>query len=551
MIPELLNHLWQSTVCVGVAGLLTLLLRQHSARIRYGLWFAASVKFLVPFSLLVTLGRTITPAHVAPELLNFYQLTPALVTQSVTIPFSEPVPTSIERAIPWQALVIIIWAFGALLAVASWAVRYWRLRLLVKTSKPLPMGVPIPVRSSSGVMEPGLIGIVHPVLILPHGLVEEFSPEEIQSILAHELCHLQRRDNLTYAIHLLSCATFWFYPLLWWLGSRLIVERERACDEAVLASGHTAELYGRCILKVCRCYHIAPVVGTSGVSGRDLRNRICRIMTWRKAATLSVAQKALLTVTAAMVVSVPLLLGAARATQQPTPGPAVAPQGHVETEEERLRHTSFNPRDFDKYAGYYQYADYRFYQFADFPIVARAYRDGDRYYVQDTGQAPVEFLPEGFDEVYGKFAAKVGHKQYVFVMGPDGHAREMVTIRQGRVDDQAPRVSKADWDAAAAKLQQRIASTMPSPGTETALRQQLEGWEKSDYAYIPYDAREKPEQFQKMIDDLGPLTGLRFVNVNQQGWDVFDASFSRGRVEFSVAPVSPSGKLAGLIYRLL
>ena len=57
MISGLLNHLWQSTVCAGIAGLLTLLLRHHSARIRYGLWFAASVKFLVPFFLLVTLGR--------------------------------------------------------------------------------------------------------------------------------------------------------------------------------------------------------------------------------------------------------------------------------------------------------------------------------------------------------------------------------------------------------------------------------------------------------------------------------------------------------------
>lgn len=556
MIPELLNHLWQSTVCVGIAGLLTLLLRHHSARIRYGLWFTASVKFLLPFFVLVRLGQAIAPAHVAPELLSSSRLTPA-VTQGLTIPFAEPVPTSIVQAIPWRVLIVMIWAFGALLAVASWAGRYWRMRLLVKTSKPLPMRMPIPVRSSPGVMEPGLIGIVHPVLLLPHGLIEQFSPGEIQSILAHELCHLRRRDNLTYAIHLISCAAFWFYPLVWWVGSRLIVERERACDEAVLASGHKAELYGECILKVCRYYHTAPIVGASGVSGTELGSRIRRIMTWRNAASLSVAQKALLTVTAAVVVSAPLLLGAARAAQPPTPGPAAAQQGHLETEEERLRHTPY-PADFDKYAGYYQYADKRYYQLADFPIVARVYRDNERYYVQDTGQTPVEVLPVGFDEMYGKFAARVGHKQYVFVMGPDDHAREMAVFRQGHVvDDLAPRVSNADWDAAAAKLQQRIAAKMPSPGTETALRRQLEGWEmrQPDYASMPYnmvsDAQEKPEQFQKMIDDLGPLTGLRFVKVNQQGWDVFDASFSKGTLEFSVAPLSSSGKLAGEIYRSL
>ena len=62
---------------------------------------------------------------------------------------------------------------------------------------------------------------------------------------------------------------------------------------------------------------------------------------------------------------------------------------------------------------------------------------------------------------------------------------------------------------------------------------------------------EKPEQFQKVIDDLGALNAIRFVKVNQQGWDIFEASFSNGRLEFSVAPLSPSGKLAGEIYRSL
>ena len=72
-------------------------------------------------------------------------------------------------------------------------------------------------------------------------------------------------------------------------------------------------------------------------------------------------------------------------------------------------------------------------------------------------------------------------------------------------------------------------------------------WDKRqpDYAHMPYNmvsgAQEKPEHFQKMVDDLGALTGLRFVRVNQRSWDLFDASFSKGTLEFSVAPLSPSG----------
>ena len=55
-LSPLANHLWQSTLCVAVAWLLTLALRKNRAAVRYWIWLAASVKFLIPFSLLVSAG---------------------------------------------------------------------------------------------------------------------------------------------------------------------------------------------------------------------------------------------------------------------------------------------------------------------------------------------------------------------------------------------------------------------------------------------------------------------------------------------------------------
>ena len=65
MIPGLVDHLWQSTLFVGAAWLLTLVLRKNRAQVRYWVWFTASAKFLIPFSLLVGLG-TLAPRHSAP-----------------------------------------------------------------------------------------------------------------------------------------------------------------------------------------------------------------------------------------------------------------------------------------------------------------------------------------------------------------------------------------------------------------------------------------------------------------------------------------------------
>ena len=56
LAPVLGNHLWQSTLFAITAGLLTLVLRKNRARGRYWLWLTASVKFLIPFSLLVGIG---------------------------------------------------------------------------------------------------------------------------------------------------------------------------------------------------------------------------------------------------------------------------------------------------------------------------------------------------------------------------------------------------------------------------------------------------------------------------------------------------------------
>jgi len=250
-----------------------------------------------------------------------------------------------------------------------------------------------------------------------------------------------------------------------------------------------------------------------------------------------------------------LLLGPVRAM---TPEPAATPQKPVAAAETTTQHPAFNPADFDKCVGFFQYADYRFYQFADFPVLARVYQEGSRYFLQDTGQAPTELIPDRSDERAARFTTRINQKHYVFVMGPDGQARELVTDRQGNIVDQAPRASRADWDAAVAKLQQRMASTRPSPGTEAALRGQVEGWVKkrSDYLPVPYVFSgtrmepEPPEHFRETLDQLGTFNELRFVNVSQTGWDIFEARFSMGTLEITVAPLSPSGRFAGESYRL-
>jgi beta-lactamase regulating signal transducer with metallopeptidase domain len=104
-------------------------------------------------------------------------------------------------------------------------------------SKPLDIPVAVEVRSAAGLLEPGVVGLLCPVMLLPEGIVERLSPAQFGAVWAHKLCHVRRRDNLFAAMHMVVEGMFWFHPLVWWVGARMVEERERACDEAVLSLG--------------------------------------------------------------------------------------------------------------------------------------------------------------------------------------------------------------------------------------------------------------------------------------------------------------------------
>jgi len=173
----------------------------------------------------------------------------------------------------------------------------------------------VPVLSSSLLLEPGVFGIFRPVLLLPEKIVNRLSAPQLRSILAHEMCHVRRRDNLTAAIHMVVEAIFWFHPAVWWIGTRLVEERERACDEAVLELGNEADVYAQGILNVCKFYTESSMACMSGVTGSDLKRRIVRIMTEQTGRKLDLSRKLLLSVAAVMAVALPVIFGLVHATQ--------------------------------------------------------------------------------------------------------------------------------------------------------------------------------------------------------------------------------------------
>ena len=327
----MVNHLWQSTLFALLAAGLTILLKNNAARYRFILWFVASAKFLLPFSLLTYLGA-LSGLHANSRTPRGF----VSVVEFASQPFGRSAGYGPRQPDHWYqfaadapALLGMLWVAGTLVVALMWWSRWLQVWRTKKTAIPLIRGsevialrslIPvvgtrnIPVLLSSGSVEPGVFGVFRPVLLWPASITKRLTAPQLKAILAHELWHCRRHDNLFAAVQMLIEAVFWFHPLVWWFGARQMEERERACDEGVLGLGDVAAVYAESILRTCKFCVEAPLPCVAGVNGANLKKRITRIMNQQAIMTLSRTKSFVLSTLAVTAIGVPVLMGMTSST---------------------------------------------------------------------------------------------------------------------------------------------------------------------------------------------------------------------------------------------
>jgi bla regulator protein blaR1 len=312
----IVNHLWQSSCFAVFAGFLAFVLRKNSAKVRYWVWLSASLKFLVPFALLASLGTMIprptrTPASaVAPVFRDtLVQIAePFSPTSDATVPAHAPVawvPTAIG----------VMWALGFLAIVLTRCRSWAAVRAALRSGVHIELPIPVRALITPGAEEPGIVGFLRPVLVLPAQLLEHLNARQLSAILTHEMCHVRRRDNFFAAVHMAAEAIFWFHPLVWWIGSRMVETRELACDEEVLKMGNEPADYVEGILTVCRFYKESSLPCVSGVTGADIKKRLRAILAGTVARELTIGKKVILAAAGLTALAAPIVLGMLSAPQ--------------------------------------------------------------------------------------------------------------------------------------------------------------------------------------------------------------------------------------------
>lgn len=290
---DLVNHLWQSSVIAFALLLLMALCVRLSARTRLALGWMALAKFALPFgifaAIITLLGGepeywavsrlfpvpfelstssaavlTVDPASVGTAILE--SANPAALAASAAVQGEAPGSQGLSAVLSLPQALALIWLAGCAGLYGWWIIGGLRLRrrLLAEATEvsPAMAAYLAAAATKAGVRQlprclsvphgsgPGLLGVWAPILTLPPGLEEKLTPAELESVLLHELIHLQRRDPFWLAVHVAAVSALWFNPLAWLLSRWIRLETEKACDERVLELTGRPDTYAQGILKV-------------------------------------------------------------------------------------------------------------------------------------------------------------------------------------------------------------------------------------------------------------------------------------------------------------
>jgi beta-lactamase regulating signal transducer with metallopeptidase domain len=165
----------------------------------------------------------------------------------------------------WLSVLTAVWLLGAAFFTLRWTMSVSRLWRLARRATPVAddewnaqaqaVARSLHVRRSVALLEssetdvPLAIGILHPAVILPPDRAE-WSQIRRNAVLHHEIAHIERLDAVTQAVAQGVTALYWFHPLAWMMARGMRADRERACDDRVLAAGTKASDYAHELLDI-------------------------------------------------------------------------------------------------------------------------------------------------------------------------------------------------------------------------------------------------------------------------------------------------------------
>lgn len=231
----------------------------------------------------------------------------------------------------WATYFVLAWASIAMAGLARVGLGLWQLRkvragselvdpasldrVLQATLGGFQSSRRVTIATSEKLVVPAAIGFFRPMIVLPKWALKELSTAELNSILIHELAHLQRRDDWTNLAQKVLRALLFFHPAVWWVERQLSLEREMACDDVVLARTANPRAYAECLVAVAERSFMRRGLALAQAAVSRMRQttlRVSQILEGNRSASTRLWKPA---VGLAAVASVVFVVGLARAPE--------------------------------------------------------------------------------------------------------------------------------------------------------------------------------------------------------------------------------------------
>jgi bla regulator protein blaR1 len=248
---SLLHVLWQGSFVGIMLAVALRAMRNSPATTRYALSCGA-LAALVLCPLLTLLWIELTAGHPAATALLYVPLVAgkASALSSAGGSTSRGLVGFVRTLQPWLPAILWIWLLGAGLKAVRIAAGLIRSRSLRLTSHACT-GAPLfeMVRRLSGAVEiprnlqllvspdtdiPVVMGWRKPAILLPPSFLQDLSSEEMETVIVHELAHIQRRDYPMNVAQAGVEALFFYHPVVRWISRQIRREREHCCDDIAL-----------------------------------------------------------------------------------------------------------------------------------------------------------------------------------------------------------------------------------------------------------------------------------------------------------------------------
>jgi TonB family protein len=289
----------KSTIILAVALIAYALMRRRSASERHVVLLGGVLGSLLPFVWLALQTKlpAATPSYALRLPRQALNLFPAPV-------YSMTVSAGGMRW-SWADWALAAWLAGVCVLALYRGMSYFAASQIARRSHPLGWSTPVPVRGCAEIRSPVLAGLLRPVILLPEG-AREWPAGKRAAVLAHECAHVARLDHWWHvAVEVVRCL-YWVNPLVWIVASRMMVERERACDDLVLTRGIDAHDYASHLIEFARQQRRLPVAAMAEVS--NLEGRLMAILD-PEVRRNSAWRGALLAAMALVVLTLPVSLG--------------------------------------------------------------------------------------------------------------------------------------------------------------------------------------------------------------------------------------------------